>query len=113
MDYSSNFSILNYDIDPISFAKILVDLGVGEIKITFVNLERSGGDFNLSICEKFLKIIKISLIFEDGIGSLEDIEEAANARVQNIALGTLLIFSNYNIFKIKQYLSNKGYKISN
>ena len=45
--------------------------------------------------------------------SLEDIEKAADAGVQNIALGTLLIFSDYNIFKIKQHLSNKGYKIRN
>tara|TARA_B110000971_G_scaffold220321_1_gene263601 strand:+ start:5070 stop:5801 length:732 start_codon:yes stop_codon:yes gene_type:complete len=113
MTDSNNFFMLNYDIDPISFAKKLVDLGVGEIKITFVNLEGSRRGFNLSICEKFLKNIKIPIIFEGGIGSLEDIEKAANAGVQNIALGTLLIFSDYNIFKIKQHLSNKGYKIRN
>jgi len=106
-----NFKILNYSKDPLDFAKELVDLGVGEIKITFVNLEGCRKGFNLKICEKILNNIKIPLVFEGGIGSLLDIENALKTGVENIAIGSMLIFSDYNIFKIKQYLLNKNYKI--
>ena len=66
---------------------------------------------NLYLCEKFLKLLNIPIIFEGGIGSLEDIEKCLNIGVRNIALGTLIIFSDYNIFKIKQHLSNKKFNV--
>ena len=108
-----NFKILNNNLEPLNFLKKLEDLGVGEIKVNFVNLEGSKRGFNLKICEKILKHIKIPVIFEGGIGSLKDIENAIETGVENIALGTILIFSDYNIFKIKQHLSNKNFKIRN
>ena len=85
--------------------------GVGELKITFVNLEGSRKGMNLHLCEKFLSNINIPIIFEGGIGSLRDIENCFKIGVKNLALGTILIFNDYNIFKIKQYLINKKYNI--
>tara|TARA_Y100001958_G_C21215131_1_gene540573 strand:- start:397 stop:1131 length:735 start_codon:yes stop_codon:yes gene_type:complete len=101
----------NNQINPYDFSKKIQDSGVGEIKITFVNLEGTRKGMNLFLCEKFLKLLNIPIIFEGGIGSLEDIEKCFNIGVKNLALGTLIIFSDYNIFKIKQYLSNKKFNV--
>lgn len=106
-----NYKLLNEDKNPLEFAKELEDLGIGELKITFVNLEGSRKGFDLKICKKFLENINIPIIFEGGIGSLLDIEKAVDIGVKNFAIGTMLIFSDYNIYKIKQYLVNKNIKV--
>ena len=105
-----NYKLLNEDKNPLEFAKELEDLGIGELKITFVNLEGSRKGFDLKICKKFLENINIPIIFEGGIGSLLDIEKAVDIGVKNFAIG-ILIFSDYNIYKIKQYLVNKNIKV--
>lgn len=101
----------NSNIDPYDLCRKIQDAGVGELKITFTNLEGTRKGMNLYLCEKFLKILDIPIIFEGGIGSLGDIEQCLKVGVKNIAIGTLLIFSDYNIFKIKQYLSNKNFNV--
>tara|TARA_A100001015_G_C15013154_1_gene724183 strand:+ start:1362 stop:2096 length:735 start_codon:yes stop_codon:yes gene_type:complete len=107
-----NCLVHNYkNIDPFEFAKKLETSGIGELKITFVNLEGSRKGMNIKLCEKFLKIMNIPIIFEGGIGSLEDIENCLKIGVKNIALGTILIFNDYNIFKIKQHLQNKNFNV--
>jgi len=42
---------------------------------------------------------------------LEDILNAASNKIENIALGTALIYSDLNIFKIKSFLKNKNFKV--
>lgn len=107
--YIHNFK----DINPFELSKKFEVNGIGELKITFVNLEGSRNGMNIKLCEKFLNNINIPIIFEGGIGSLKDIENCFKIGVKNLALGTILIFNDYNIFKIKQYLLNRNYNIRN
>jgi len=99
------------NINPIDFANFLVDSGIGELKVTFVNLEGTRKGLDLNFCSKINSKISIPIIFEGGIGNLNDIESAIKIGVKNIALGTMIIFSDYNIFKIKQHLFNKGMNV--
>lgn len=99
------------NLDPFELCKKLEANGIGELKITFVNLEGSRKGMNIYLCEKFLRLLKIPIIFEGGIGSLEDIENCLKAGIKNIALGTILIFNDYNIFKIKQHLLNQNFRV--
>ena len=89
----------------------LQTIGVGEFKITFVDREGTKSGIDIENCKKLKNKINVSSIFEGGIGSLEHISELVENKIESIALGTLLIFSDYNIFKIKTHLKNQNFHV--
>lgn len=84
---------------------------IGEIKITFVSNEGKKNGFNEKMVKKIKNQNKIPIIFEGGLGNLDHIDQAINFGAEGIALGTMIIFMDNNIFKIKQYLRNKNQKV--
>jgi cyclase len=95
----------------ISFAeyfKNILKKEIGEIKITFVNLEGSRKGIDIDFAKKLLSISDVPIIFEGGLSSLIDIEKTISAGIEAIALGSMLVFSDNNIFKIKQFLQNRN-----
>ena len=84
---------------------------VGEFKLTFVDREGTKSGFDYNFLTKFTNELKLPFIVEGGIGNLEDILNAASNKIENIALGTALIYSDLNIFKIKSFLKNKNFKV--
>ena len=91
--------------------KELLSYNIGELKVTFVNLEGSKDDFYFSLATKIVEMSDKPIIFEGGFSTLKDIEEAFKNNINSIALGTMITFSDNNIFKIKQYLENLGYNM--
>ncbi len=98
-------------INPLDHLKKLIDNGIGEIKITFVDLEGSNMGLDLKYIEKILHVSNLPTIFEGGIGNLLDLKKAASLGVDSFSIGTFLTFRDYNIIKIKQYLKNEGFEI--
>ena len=99
--------ILN--IDPIKKIEEILKFNLGEIKITFVNNEGSKKGFDNKFSKKIINISDKPIIFEGGFSNLEDINLAFKEGIDSIALGTMVTFSDNNIFKIKQFLENKGH----
>jgi cyclase len=98
-------------IDILSHIKSLIKCGVGEIKITFVNNEGSEEGMNLDLSKKIISNIDLPIIFEGGLGNIEQIIDMIKIGANSFAIGSMITFKDYNIFKIKQYLFNKGYKV--
>ena len=98
-------------IDPIIYAKELQNRGVGELKITYVDLEGSRSGVDLNFSKKIIESLNIPVIIEGGIGKLEHLSDCCKNNINSIAIGTMIIFSDYNIIKIKQYLGNANYNI--
>ena len=82
--------------------------GIGELKVTYVNLEGTKLGLELDYSKKILYEMNIPVIFEGGIGKLEHLLECYKINISSVALGTLIIFSDYHIIKIKQYLKNEN-----
>ncbi len=102
-----NNQILEINIyDKIS--KIL-KLNIGELKITFVDKEGTKKGFNHNLAQEIIKITDKPVIFEGGFSTLEDINFAFKKNINSIALGSMITFSDNNIFKIKQFLENIDY----
>ena len=101
--------IINENI--FSYIKKVSEKRIGEIKITFVSYEGMKNGFEKQIIQEIQKKINIPIIFEGGLGSLDQIDEAIRCGVEGIALGTMIIFMDNNIFKIKQFIVNAGHKI--
>jgi cyclase len=94
-------------IDPIEYAKQLEDLGAGELKITYTDLEGSQKGIDNSYSKQINDKVKIPCIFEGGIGNLEHLYGFFDTGLKSIAIGTIIIFSDCNIIKIKSFLKNK------
>lgn len=101
---------INSKINLEEYVLQIQNLGIGEIKIMFVDREGKKIGIDLDYCEYLNKLIFVSAIYEGGIGTLDDIEDAFN-KINALSLGTMLIFNDYNIVKIKSHLFNKGYKV--
>ena len=101
--------IINENI--FSYIKKVSEKRIGEIKITFVSNEGMKNGLEKQIIQEIQKKINIPIIFEGGLGSLDQIDEAIKCGVEGIALGTMIIFMDNNIFKIKQFIVNAGHKI--
>jgi cyclase len=99
------------NIDPIAYATELQNRGVGELKITYVDLEGSRSGIDIEFSKKIITKVNIPIIFEGGIGKLEHLSDCCKNNINSIAIGTMIIFSDYNIIKIKQYLSNANFTV--
>jgi len=99
------------NIDILDHIKSLIKLGVGEIKITFVNDEGSEKGINLDLSKKIIASTNLPIIFEGGLGNIEQIIDMIKIGANSFAIGSMITFKDYNIFKIKQHLFNKGYKV--
>ncbi len=87
----------------------IINLNIGELKITFVEREGTESGFNFELAKEIIKISNKPVVFEGGFSTLEDINLAFKKNINSIALGAMITFSDNNIFKIKQFLENQGY----
>jgi len=93
------------------YIKKVSEKRIGEIKITFVSNEGMKNGLDKKIIKEIRSQIYIPIIFEGGLGSLDQIDEAIVYGIEGIALGTMIIFMDNNIYKIKQFIQNAGHKI--
>lgn len=103
-DKEKNINILDY-------IKSLIKSGIGEIKITYVNNEGGEKGMNLDFSKIIISNTDLPIIFEGGLGNVEQIIDMIKIGANSFAIGTMITFKDYNIFKIKQHLFNKGYKV--
>jgi imidazole glycerol phosphate synthase subunit HisF len=61
--------------------------------------------------KKILEISNVPIIFEGGTKNLSDIFNAISQGINSIAIGSIFIFSDNNIFKVKQFLDNRGISV--
>ena len=97
------------DISIKEYLKKIIELGVGELKITYINLEGTRSGIEIATSKKVLDYTSLPTIIEGGVKNLEDLENAINNEIKSIAIGSMLVFSDNNIFKIKQFLKNRGF----
>ena len=105
------FVLEDVSLDFCSWIKKIESAGAGEIKINFVDKEGTSEGFNLDHCKKILEKTSLPVIFEGGMGSLNQIKLSFEAGVDNIALGRMISFEDNNIFKIKQFLKNNEFYV--
>lgn len=99
------------NINPLDHAKKLQELGAGEIKVIFVNLEGTKKGIDINYSKKISDSVKIPCIFEGGIGSLDQLDLFFKSGLTSIGLGSLITFSDNNIVKIKHHLLNQNFNI--
>ncbi|WP_161973866.1 imidazole glycerol phosphate synthase subunit HisF [Hwanghaeella grinnelliae] len=85
----------------------VIDLGAGELRVMDVSREGTREGLNTDLYDKVRTRVSVPVILEGGAGTLSQVAEALSAGVDAVALGTLLVFSDNNIRKIKHYMRHE------
>ena len=99
------------DLNYLNYIKRVIDQGVGELKITFVNLEGTRKGLDIETANKINNSTDVPIIFEGGIKNLKDLEMSYKSGINAIGVGSMFVFSDNNIFKVKQFLDNSGLEV--
>jgi cyclase len=91
--------------------KRAVGEGAGEVRLMAVDLEGRRGGLDTGLLAEASRLVDVPIILEGGAGSLDQVAAAMKAGADAIALGTMLVFSDNNIFKVKSFLKNAGLEI--
>ena len=99
------------DISLFDWLKELNKLPIGELKMTLVSSEGLKKGFDIDLCKKVLTLVDHPVVIEGGLGNLSQIKTIAKITISGIAIGTILNFTEQNIIKIKQFLTNQNVKV--
>jgi len=99
------------DRTPEEWAREAVDRGAGEIRLCAVDREGTRQGLDLELYRRVRAKVNVPIVLEGGIGAFEQIASAMAAGADSVALGTLLVFTDANLVKIRRYLQNAGIEV--
>lgn len=86
-----------------------VKRGAGEIRLTAVDREGRRDGYDIALHREGRALAGLPMILEGGAGTLDHLTGAMQAGVDSLALGTMLVFSDNNIVKLKRVLAGAGH----
>jgi cyclase len=96
----------------IEWAKILEDLGVGEIMISSIDSDGLMKGFDLELVKSITDIIKIPIIASGGAGNSNHIASVINdSKCDAVAVGSLLHYELESVEQIKLNLKKQNIKV--
>ncbi len=78
--------------EPLELAKIMQNLGVGEIMLNDIDRDGTLSGYNIELNKKVSHILDIPLIACGGASSIEDFKKAIEAGVHSCAAGAMFVF---------------------
>ncbi len=91
----SNSGKKKQNVDPVSWAKELEILGVGEILLTAIHQEGTWKGFDIRMIEKISNAVNIPVIANGGAASIEDIRKAVKEGYASaVSLGSMVVYQN-------------------
>ena len=80
-------------LDPVTYAKKMQDLGVGELVVSSIDKEGTGKGYDIKLLEMVSKSVNIPIVGLGGAGCLQDLADAKNqTAVSGLAAGNLFVF---------------------
>lgn len=95
--------------DPMDWIRRGVALGAGEVRLTAVHREGTRTGMDLDLLARVQALVNVPVILEGGAGDLGHLGAAMEAGADGVAVGTMLVFSDNNLVKIKSFLAAEGH----
>lgn len=83
--------------------------GAGEIRLMAVDREGARSGLALALHARARTSVNVPIILEGGAGTLDHLTQAMAAGADSLALGTMLVFSDNNLVKLKRVLAQAGH----
>ena len=90
------------------WVRTVVDAGAGEVRLVSVDREGSRRGMDIDLWRHVRGLIDVPLILEGGVGTLPHVGDAMKQGVDSVGLGTMLVFSDNNLVKVRRYLGSVG-----
>jgi cyclase len=90
-----------------------VDRGAGEIRLMSVDREGRRTGMDIDLVNEVAARARVPVVAEGGAGILDHLADALDAGASGVAVGTMLVFSDNNLVKIKRFLRSRGCKMRN
>ena len=85
-----------------------VGRGAGEIRLMSADREGRRTGMDLDLIGEIVARYHVPVVAEGGAGTLEHLAEALHAGASGVAVGTMLVFSDNNLVKIKRFLNSRN-----
>ncbi len=85
-----------------------VERGAGEVRVVSVDQEGVRAGMDLEMLSRVRDAVGAPVILEGGAGTLDHLDAAFGAGADGVALGTMLVFSDNNLVKIKRFLASNN-----
>ncbi|MBT6205442.1 MAG: imidazole glycerol phosphate synthase subunit HisF [Rhodospirillaceae bacterium] len=85
-----------------------VGRGAGKVRLMAVDREGARSGLDLALHARARDAVNVPIILEGGAGTLDHLTEAMAAGADSLALGTMLVFSDNNLVKLKRVLAQAG-----
>jgi imidazole glycerol-phosphate synthase subunit HisF len=96
----------------IEWAREAVDRGAGELLITDVDRDGSGGGLNWALCHDITRAVGVPVILSGGCGLAEHFSEGfVKGGAEGVAAGTFFCFRDQNPMQTRAHISNAGVAI--
>jgi cyclase len=95
----------------LDWLKQAADLGAGEVRLMAVDREGARSGMDLGLFEVARRQIDLPIILEGGAADLGDLSAAMRAGVDAVGVGTLLVFADNNLVKVRRYLAGDGHEM--
>jgi len=96
-------------LDPIEWSKEVEKMEAGEILLTCIDKEGTMNGYDLEIIQKVSDSVSIPVIASGGVGTIQDIVDGIFiGHASAVSMGSILHFTDQNIFKIHSHMHEKG-----
>lgn len=82
----------NTKLDPVEFAKHMVEKGAGEIFVNSIDRDGMMAGYDLALIKKVSHTVKVPVIASGGAGELKDLTKAVCAGASAVAAGSLFVY---------------------
>jgi len=100
------------DIDALSWAKQVVELGAGELLLTSMDADGHKAGYDIELTSAISEAVSVPVIASGGAGTLEDLYQAlALGKADAVLAASIFHYGTYSIRETKEYLAKKGIPI--
>lgn len=85
--------------------------GAGEVRLMAVDREGTRTGMDTGLLAEAEDAVDVPVILEGGAGNVAAIATAMAEGASAVAVGTMLVFSDNNLFQIKSHLNNNGHRM--
>ena len=99
----------NTDLDAITWAKKVVELGAGELLVTSMDKDGTKDGFDIELYQALNQVVDVPIIASGGAGKVEDFSQAfLKADVDGALAASVFHFGELTIADVKKSVKSKG-----
>lgn len=97
------------NLDAISWAKKVVELGAGELLVTSMDQDGTKDGFDIELYQRINQVVDVPIIASGGAGDVSDFSKVfLDANVDGALAASVFHFGELTIADVKQFIKSKG-----